>query len=84
MHEQNKKLIKSDRGVVGIQDSAKVLLKWMISGPVIASVIIKVNLNITNTKSHHENNQPFEELHLIHPTVFEEFQKGFSTVNKSN
>ena len=30
----------------------------MISGPVIGSVITKVNLDITNAKSH-ENNQPF-------------------------
>ena len=47
--------------MVGILDSAKVLLKWLISGPVIASVITKVNLDNTNTKSHHENNQPFEQ-----------------------
>ena len=59
-HEQNIKLIKSDGGVVGILDSTKALLKWMISGPIIASVITKVNLDITNAKSHHENNQPFE------------------------
>ena len=32
----------------------------MISGPVIGSVITKVNLNITNAKSI-ENNQPFEQ-----------------------
>ena len=59
-HEQNNKLIKSDGGVVAILDSAKALLKWMISGPFIASVITKVNLDITNAESHHENNQPFE------------------------
>ena len=53
------KLIKSDRGVVGILDSPKALLKWMISGPIIASVITKINLDITNAKSHHVNNQPF-------------------------
>ena len=60
-HEQNNKLIKSDGGVVGILDSVKALLKWMISGPIIASVITKVNLDIANTKSHHENNQIFEQ-----------------------
>ena len=40
-HEQNNKLIKSDGGVVGILDSPKALLKWMISDPVTASVITK-------------------------------------------
>ena len=59
--EQNNKLIKSDGGMVGTLDSAKVLLKWMISGPIIASVITKVNLDVTNAESHHENNQPFEQ-----------------------
>ena len=57
-HEQNNKLIKSDGGVVEILDSAKTLIQWMISGPVIASLITKVNFN---TKGHHENNQPFEQ-----------------------
>ena len=59
--EQNSKLIKSEGGVVGILDRLKSLLKWVISGPIIASVITKVNLDITNAKSHHENNQPFEQ-----------------------
>ena len=53
--------IKSDGAVVRILDSAKALLKWMILGPVIASVITKVNLDITNATIHHENNQPFEQ-----------------------
>ena len=53
--------IKSDGVVVRILDSAKALLKWMILGPVIASVITKVNLDITNATIHHENNQPFEQ-----------------------
>ena len=55
-NEQNNKFIKSERGVVGTLDSAKVLLKWMISGPIIASVINKVNLGITNAESHNEIN----------------------------
>ena len=61
VHEQNNKLIKSGGGVVEILDSAKALLKWMISGLVIASAITKVNFDITNAKSHHENNQPFQQ-----------------------
>ena len=60
-HEQINKLIKPDGGVVGIVDSAKALLKWMISGPTIASVITKVNIDVSNAKSHHENNEPFEQ-----------------------
>ena len=48
--EQNSKLIKSEGGVVGILDRLKSLLKWVISGPIIASVITKVNLDITNAK----------------------------------
>ena len=47
--------------MVGILDRAKALLKWMISGPIIASVITKVNLDITNAKGHQENNQTFEQ-----------------------
>ena len=61
VHEQNNKLIRSDEGVVGILHSAKALLKWIISGPVIDSVITKVSLDITSAKGHHENNQPFEQ-----------------------
>ena len=60
-HGRNNKLIKSDGGVVGILDSAKALLKLIISGPVIASLTPKVNLDITNAESHHENNQSFEQ-----------------------
>ena len=33
----------------------------MISGPIVALVITKVNLDITNAKCHHENNQTFEQ-----------------------
>ena len=33
----------------------------MISGPTIASVITKVNIDVSNAKSHHENNEPFEQ-----------------------
>ena len=33
----------------------------MISGPIIVSVITKVNLDITYEKIHHKNNQPFEK-----------------------
>ena len=33
----------------------------MISGLIIASMITKVNLDITYEKSHHKNNQPFEQ-----------------------
>ena len=61
VHEQNNKLIRSDEGVVGILHSAKALLKWIISGPVIDLVITKVSLDITSAKGHHENNQPFEQ-----------------------
>ena len=60
-HEQKNKLIKSDGGVVGTLDSAKMLPKWMISGAIIASMITKFNLGIINAESHHENKQPFEQ-----------------------
>ena len=60
-HEQKNELIKSDGGVVGTLDSAKMLPKWMISGAIIASMITKFNLGITNGESHHENKQPFEQ-----------------------
>ena len=33
----------------------------MISGPVIASLTAKVNIDITNAECHHENNKPFEQ-----------------------
>ena len=59
--EHNNKLIKSDEDVVGILDSTKVLLKWLISGPFIASVITKVNLDIINAKCHQENYQQYEQ-----------------------
>ena len=60
MNEKNK-LIISDGGVVGTLNSAKVLPKWMISGSIIASMITKFNLGITNAENHYENNQPFEQ-----------------------
>ena len=33
----------------------------MVSGSVIASLTPKVNIDITNAESHHENNPPFEQ-----------------------
>ena len=60
-YKQNNKLIKSDGGVVGILDSTKSLLKWMIAAPIIASVITKVNLDTNNAKIPHENNQRSEK-----------------------
>lgn len=50
-HEQYNKLIKSDGQVVRILDSTNALLRFGHC----------FNLDITNTKSHHENNQPFEK-----------------------
>ena len=64
--------------MVGLLDSAKALLKWMISGPVIASVITKVNLDSTNAKSHHENNQSFGK--RFQKNVIDLVQEIFNTI----
>ena len=38
-HEQNNKIVKGDRGAIGLTDSSTQLLHWMVSGPEISRII---------------------------------------------
>ena len=40
-HEQNNKIIKGDGGAVGLTENSSQLLRWMVSGPEIARVILE-------------------------------------------
>ena len=53
-HEQNKKRIKGDRGAVGTLDSEKALLKWAISGPVLAKIPKQRETKKLGENAHHE------------------------------
>ena len=37
-HEQNNKVIKIDRGAIGIFDNPKALLRWAVAGPIVAKI----------------------------------------------
>ena len=45
-HEQYNKLIKSDGQAVRILDSTNALLKWIMSGSVIASILISITQKV--------------------------------------
>ena len=47
-HEQNKKMLKADGGVIGIFDNPTALLKWAICRPVISEIL--------KEKEHHLKN----------------------------
>ena len=53
-HEQNKKRIKGDGGAVGTLDSEKALLKWAISGPVLAKITKQRETKKLGENAHHE------------------------------
>jgi hypothetical protein len=53
LHEHNNKVIKAECGAIGILDSENALLKWMVAGPKISSLIEefeeKSNLKVTKS-----------------------------------
>ena len=53
-HEQNKKRIKGDGGAVGTLDSEKALLKWAISGLVLAKIPKQRETKKLGENAHHE------------------------------
>ena len=61
MHEQCNKDIKSDGGAVGILDNPSALMKWMVSGPLIANLLGQFDEEMgfsenDNNCVHHEDN----------------------------
>ena len=44
-HEQNNKIVKGDRGAIGLTDSSTQLLRWMVSGPEISRIITDFELS---------------------------------------
>ena len=66
-HEQSNKLVKEEGGAIGILQSPKALMQWMVAGPKIAGMITEFGDIIVDAdpeepiKSHHENTTTFEK-----------------------
>ena len=60
-HQQNNKLTKADGGGIGILDNAIALLRWMISGPIVVSLINNYETSNCFILKHHENNDSLEQ-----------------------
>ena len=68
-HEQNDKLVKIDRGAIGILENDTALLDWAISGPQISQMLEIFSISDTNKASgvlnefnlHHEDTDTFEK-----------------------
>jgi len=67
LHEHNNKFIKGEGGAIGILDNENALLKWMVSGPRISSLIEEFEKKsfLKDEKDggakHHEDNNAFEK-----------------------
>ena len=59
-HEQNNKLVKIHGGAIGILENPNALLRWDVSGPVVAKLCRDEKLSEMSSKNHHENTQAFE------------------------
>jgi len=72
LHEHNNKFIKGEGGAIGILDNENALLKWMVSGPRISSLIEEFEKKsfLKDEKDggakHHEDNNAFEKRFLTH------------------
>ena len=73
-HEQNNKIVKGDRGAIGLTDSSTQLLRWMVSGPEISRIITDFELSqkiVRNTTKQEEQE------HLLHHEQIEGVQNTF-------
>eukprot|EP00112_Aurelia_sp_Birch-Aquarium-sp1_P003386 Seg1379.3 transcript_id=Seg1379.3/GoldUCD/mRNA.D3Y31 product="hypothetical protein" protein_id=Seg1379.3/GoldUCD/D3Y31 len=67
-HEQNNKLFKEEGGVIGILQSPKALMQWMVAGSEIARMIAEFGDIIVDAdpeepiKKHHENTHNFSKV----------------------
>ena len=59
-HEQNNKLIKIHGGAIGIFDNPKALLRWSVSGSIIADMCNVDSKDHNAGVKHHENTSSFE------------------------
>ena len=59
-HEQNNKLVKIDRGAIGILDNPNALLRWAVAGPVISQICKDAELVSKTSTTHHEDKDCFE------------------------
>ena len=73
-HEQNNKIVKGDRGAIGLTDSSTQLLRWIVSGPEISRIITDFELSqkiVRNTTKQEEQE------HLLHHKQIEGVQNTF-------
>ncbi len=59
-HEQNNKMVKIHGGAIGILDNENALLRWAVSGPVVAEVCKVSKVTVDSEMSHHEDTTSFE------------------------
>ena len=61
VHEQNNKHVKGDGVAVGILNSEEALLKWAISGPVLAKILEQGETKELGKNAHHEDSDSYEK-----------------------
>ena len=59
-YEPNNKLVEIHGGAIGILVNPNALLRWAVSGPVVAELCRYEKLSEMSSKNHHENTQAFE------------------------
>ena len=72
-HEQNNKLVKTHGSAIGILENSNELLRWALSGPVVAELCRDEKLSEMSSKNYHENTQAFES----------DFRKDFKSLYTS-
>lgn len=77
-HEQNNKVVKDDGGAVGLTENASALLRWMVAGPEVSTVIQSFEGSLNSQIEqlhHHEQNRSIQ-------VTFVKQVKAFASVTK--
>ena len=61
VHKQNNKCVKGDGGAVEILNSEEALLKWAMSGPVLANILEQGETKKFGKSAHHEDTDLHEK-----------------------
>ena len=90
IHEQNNRKVKSEGGAVSLLSSPAALLKWMVSGPEIARVVVEFEeqtgiVTDDEEENHHEDTKSFHihfQRHVKNVVeAFEEYGNPFLEVD---
>jgi hypothetical protein len=81
-HEQNNKRVKGDGGAVGLTESPSQLLRWMVSGPEVASVVAEFEASQDAIKTN-QSKGPDVHHHEQVKSVQKNFQKQVGALLRS-